>query len=608
MKAAALLLLLFTPRAGLAQAELLAAPSAVVLPAVTPLAFAPVSAPAAALSGPSPFLSASLPTSAPALAAPAAAPSAAPDPVPLAAAAAAAPAPAIGRAPEDSSVDARRLWDGAGRMGAAVASAALAERLVTGRGNAAFTTAVRAHISSSFPPAAVAALLQAGYRVEAARRLRDARPALDASHDFLSGYHSHDGADGKLVLIAEQTKNSATGKWERSDSWENAVDHELGLALARALGDTEAALVAPSDPRQADWYRAAGIAESPALRDAWRRDFQAMPDDLKSETDHDGTPNPFYYYLKPDKNGWFQTARRRTFAEGLDVLLRGRRSVYNYADFTRYFPLTLAAMRRELDARFGWPLPEPARAAPRAPRADPALDSAALARRLVTGGASPAFVAKIRAHVAATFPPAVLRDLLDGGYQIEARRSVRQGRPHLHEDNDYTGGFHSHGESTSYIVVAEKIRLRESDSWVDSAVWENAINHEIGHALAYLLGEAESASTQDPRQALWYRKKGLSESPAFRAAWWRDYEAIPADLKQPWRDRLENQFFYFVHPDAGGWFQRARQETFAEGVDILLRGPRSKFNYDNFTRRFPNALAEIRRELESRYGPMFPAP
>jgi hypothetical protein len=46
----------------------------------------------------------------------------------------------------------------------------------------------------------------------------------------------------------------------------------------------------------------------------------------------------------------------------------------------------------------------------------------------------------------------------------------------------------------------------------------------------------------------------------------------------------------------------------AEGFDILRRGPRASFNYENFTRHFTRALAEIRREFEARYGPMFPAP
>ena len=82
---------------------------------------------------------------------------------------------------------------------------------------------------------------------------------------------------------------------------------------------------------------------------------------------------------------------------------------------------------------------------------------------------------------------------------------------------------------------------------------------------------------------------------------------MPAEMKEEWTaDKLKNRFFYFVHPDAGGWFQRARQETYAEGFDVLLRGPRSSVNYANFTRYFPNVLAELRSELGGRYPGLFP--
>jgi hypothetical protein len=63
--------------------------------------------------------------------------------------------------------------------------------------------------------------------------------------------------------------------------------------------------------------------------------------------------------------------------------------------------------------------------------------------------------------------------------------------------------------------------------------------------------------------------------------------------------------YYFLHPDAGGWYQRARQETYAEGFDVLMRGPNSTYNYENFKRYFPNTLAELKRELGSRYPGLF---
>jgi|GEM_PF-4447079 len=614
MRAAAFCLLVLAPSAAAVELALPAAPAASFSAPAAPLAIPPLSASLSAASVLGSPPSAALPAAAPALSAPVPAPEAAPIAaaaaatfavVPTAArAAAASDAPGAAADSTAQSADARRLWDGAARFAAAGTDAPLVERLTTGKASPEFVAAVRGRIAASFPPAVLRALLDAGYRVEIDRRLRDAHPELDESHDALSGYHSHEGPNGKLVLIGEETKD-ADGRWAKSDSWENAVNHELGLALARALGDVEAQRVAAADPTQSGWYRAAGLAESPALREAWRRDTSRMPRELKYEKNPDGLPNFLHYYLKPDDNGWFQTARRLTFAEGLDVLIRGERAVSNHDDFVRYFPNTLAAMRTELAARFDWNLPAPTLNVIDRPRADPALTSAELAERLVTGGASPAFVAKVRAKLA-ELPAALLRDLIEGGYRIEANRDVRQGRPHLNPDNDYTGGFHSHGDAVRYIVVAEKIKMKASGEWVDSVVWENAVNHEIGHALAYVIGEEEARRTSAPELELWYRKKGISETPEYREAWRLDYQAIPDELKQQWRDRLENMFYYFVHPDPGGWYQRARQETFAEGFDVLLRGPRSSFNYENFTRRFPRALAEQRRMLEARYGPAFP--
>jgi hypothetical protein len=616
MRGAALFLLVLTPARGAVELALPEAPAVSAIRAAFP---APLAA-LPAFSPPVPALSAPAAD----VAVPIAAPIAAAAPVFFAApeeAAAPAEARAMRLVPgaaspaavaeerdtDELACEARRSWDGGASAAAPSASEALARTLVAGGASPRFVAAVRAHVARSFPPAVLSALLDARYRVEVNTRLRDGRDGLDASLDFLNGYHEHGGPNGNIVLIGEETKTPDGTGWEKSGSWENAVNHELGLALARTLGDSAAALEVSGDSPQSQWYRKAGIGDSPELRAAWRRDYEAMPSELKRDKDPDGLWNPFYYFLTPGKNGWFQDARRLTFAEGLDVLLRGPRSTFNHEDFTRYFPRTLDVMRRMLAARFGWNLPAPSLTEEVRRKTDPALSSAQLAEILVSGGASPAFVANIRAQ-AASFPPAVLRDLLDGGYRIEANATVRQGRPELDEDDDYTGGFHSQGKATRYIVVAEELKLKDSKHFVKSRVWENALNHEIGHALAYLIGEERARSTADPEQALWYRKKGLSESPAFREAWRLDYLEIPDEFKQPWRDHLENMFFYFVHSDEGGWYQRARQETFAEGFDILRRGPRSSFNYENFTRRFPRALAEIRREVEARYGPMFLAP
>jgi hypothetical protein len=229
---------------------------------------------------------------------------------------------------------------------------------------------------------------------------------------------------------------------------------------------------------------------------------------------------------------------------------------------------------------------------------------------IVSGGASPEFIARVKAHLKATMPEPILRDMIADGYRIEVNARVRQGREDLHEDNDYTGGFHSYGPKGKFIIIAEEIKDKKTGEWRGNMIWENAVNHEIGHATAYILGEREAeklagAGAKKKWQAKRYATKGISESPAFRAAWRADLKDMPEDLKQqnP-ADGLGNRFYYFTQPDELG--QRGRQETFAEGFDILLRGPASRFNYEIFIRRFPRALKVIRAELERVYGPIFP--
>jgi hypothetical protein len=244
-------------------------------------------------------------------------------------------------------------------------------------------------------------------------------------------------------------------------------------------------------------------------------------------------------------------------------------------------------------------------------------------------GTSRAFVGKIKSHLREKIPAAILRDMLADGYRIEVAHRPRKGRRKLHHDYDYSGGFNSYGPRGRYIVISQEIRDLVDQKWRANEVWVNGIDHEIGHAVGYVLGEREAARRLVEHapvagQTLWFALKGISEHIDFRNAWQADYEAIPAHLKSPLLPDLRpNTFYYFLRPDkyerkAGqkkseletgslaperdGWFQRARQETFAEGFDVLLRGSASTFNYENFVRYFPRSLADLRARIERAYG------
>ena len=241
-----------------------------------------------------------------------------------------------------------------------------------------------------------------------------------------------------------------------------------------------------------------------------------------------------------------------------------------------------------------------------------ALDS------LVKGTASPEFIGHVRGHMARTIPAPILRELVKAGYRIEINTRIREGREDLDPENDLVGGFHSYGPKGKFIIIAEFYKLADGSKWASNMTWQNGwqngIDHEIGHAIAYLMGERAAAKAEAAGEADfpgWYRTKGMSESPEFYAAWKRDYEAIPAELKEPYRpDGGKNYFYYFLAPDKApdtvGWYQRARQETFAEGFDILLRGKDSLANYDNFRRYFPRSMEVLRLTLEHEYGLVFP--
>jgi len=212
--------------------------------------------------------------------------------------------------------------------------------------------------------------------------------------------------------------------------------------------------------------------------------------------------------------------------------------------------------------------------APAAPSAEPLVRKA---------GASESFTAQVQAQLRAAVPAGAIADILAHGYIILVKDHLTQDRPDLSADLDYTGGLNDWGPLGNFIMVAERIRSVKTLDWMESQVWRNAVVHECGHAVDHVLKATDSSE--------------------IREAWAHDLAAMPEAAKaESSPDGRKNPFYYFVRPGPDGSFDRARQETWAEGFDILMRGEASSFNYANFQAHFPRTLAAMRGLLEARYG------
>jgi hypothetical protein len=178
----------------------------------------------------------------------------------------------------------------------------------------------------------------------------------------------------------------------------------------------------------------------------------------------------------------------------------------------------------------------------------------------------------------------MISDIIGHDYVIQVKDHITQDRPDLDADFDNTGGLTDWGPLGTFIMIAERIKSIETGEWLESGVWRNAVVHECGHALDHVMA--------------------ATDSQEFREAWAEDYRNMPEAVKgKPLPDGRTNSFYYFVRPGQDGGLDRARQETWAEGFDILMRGEESRFNYADFQAHFPRTLAAMRRLLAARYGP-----
>ncbi len=235
-------------------------------------------------------------------------------------------------------------------------------------------------------------------------------------------------------------------------------------------------------------------------------------------------------------------------------------------------------------------------------------------RQLIwTDGVSMPFLRKAYRLFLEKVPDAVIQNLLDEGYSIVLKERITRNRPDLHPDFNYTGGLHLEGERA--ILIAQNIIGRATGEPIETLYWGNALLHEIGHRVAFHLGRTRAKgilpNPADPENLARLREKnslnlwGVTEGADFRNAYLADYDALTEEMRA-----LDIKFAYFTTPRIkdGNPLEKARQETFAEAFDILLRGPESRFNYENFTRYLPRTLRATCRILQAHYPDFQPHP
>lgn len=169
----------------------------------------------------------------------------------------------------------------------------------------------------------------------------------DISEKDLSGGLHLEG--DRCIRVAEYLRNKNTGAEEKAQRWQNAIVHEVGHWVVHVIGRKKAMLIKPSVSLPLDRQFARlnergdlnyyGITESRQFKDAYFKDFNAMPEDVREHNDK------LAYFTYPRMNHVPEPrARQEAFAESFDILARGSASDYNFKLFTTHFLNTLKAV------------------------------------------------------------------------------------------------------------------------------------------------------------------------------------------------------------------------------------------------------------------------
>ncbi|MBY0405879.1 MAG: hypothetical protein K2X66_18395, partial [Cyanobacteria bacterium] len=225
-----------------------------------------------------------------------------------------------------------------------------------------------------------------------------------------------------------------------------------------------------------------------------------------------------------------------------------------------------------------------------------------------TDGASSCFIERVKNLLVQDVPEEILSDLVASGYRLSLRHHITENRSDLENTQfilNERGGLNEPlfkrvtiGEWVNQIGASPPI-------WLKNLYWENAVIHELGHALGDIWAKRLTDNSTDPAMANDLKAEllgwGASELPAFKTPWFEDYNLMPETIKTP-NQGFTSPLAYYLNDNFDNRFHVGRRETFAEMFDVLIRGTRSSYNYDLFNQYFPNAKAAMKQLLKSQYN------
>ncbi len=212
-------------------------------------------------------------------------------------------------------------------------------------------------------------------------------------------------------------------------------------------------------------------------------------------------------------------------------------------------------------------------------------------------GVSASFEQQVKQLLLKKVPTPILSRLAQQGFTLDLKHHITANQPEKESTQFYLnerGGLYEPARKST--TVAENVHQLKTQPpiWIENQYWQNSVIHELGHVIADDLGQkvAQEMPFDHPDKKR-LEEWGLSEHALFRQAWEKDYQAMPNSFKSQ-----ESPIAYYVQDHQQVPFGVGRQETFAECVDILLRGSASTYNFQAFTQHFPNTLNATKTLLE----------